>query len=126
MAHTIVMGNDGILRVSLSGDLERSLVENLKKDYSPFILAATPQNPLKTIFFMDSLGKLSSAARNYITELSADPRGGMIAFINPPRRARVLGRFIHKATGKNNIQFFENEAQAVEWLKSNNVFIPST
>jgi hypothetical protein len=126
MAHTIEMGNDGILRVALSGDLERSLVENLKKDYSPFILAATPQNPLRTIIFMESLGKLSSAARNYITELSADPRGGAIAFINPPRRARVLGKFIHKATGKDNIQFFENEAQAVEWLKSHNVFIPST
>jgi hypothetical protein len=126
MAHTIDMGNDGIIRVRLTGDLERGYVENLRLDYSPFVSAATPQNPLKTILFMESLGKLSSAARKYLTELSADPRVGMIAFIQPPRRAKVLGKFIHRATGKNKISFFENEAQALAWLKSENVFIPST
>jgi hypothetical protein len=126
MAHTIQMGNDGILRVTLSGDLERGMIESLRRDYSPFVMAATPQSPLRTIFFMSELGKLSSSARKYFTELSADPRVGMIAFIQPSRRAKVLGKFIYKATGRNNIMFFETETQAIDWLKSENTFIPST
>jgi hypothetical protein len=125
MAHTIQMGNDGILRVTLSGDIERGMVDTLRNDFSPFVLAATAQNPLKSLFFVEALGKLSSVARKYLTELSADPRVGLIAFIKPPRRVKVLGKFIHNATGKDNIQFFEDESQAIAWLRSNNVFIPS-
>lgn len=125
MVHTIQMGYDGILRVTLSGDLERGMVDSLRKDYSPFVMASTPQSPLKTIFFMDSLGKLSSNARSYLTELGADPRIGKVAFVQPPRRAKVLGKFIYKATGRENIQFFETESSAVSWLKSDNNYIPS-
>jgi hypothetical protein len=126
MAHNIQMGNDGILRVILYDDLDRGVVESLRRDFAPFIEAATPQNPLKTIFFMDSLGKISSTARKYFTDLNADPRLGLVAFINPPRRARVLGRFILRATGKNNILYFENENQALDWLRTNDVYVTST
>lgn len=126
MTHNIQMGNDGILRITLFDDLERGVVDTLRRDFEPFIQAATPQNPLKAIFFLESLGKISSDARKYITELNADPRLGLVAFINPPRRARVLGKFILKATGKNNIVYLENEAQALDWFRSNNVFIAST
>jgi hypothetical protein len=126
MAHNIQMGNDGFLRVILYDDLDRGVVESFRRDFAPFIEAATPQNPLKTIFFMDSLGKISSTARKYFTDLNADPRLGLVAFINPPRRARVLGKFILRATGKNNIHNFENENQALEWFRTNDVYITST
>lgn len=126
MAHNIQMGNDGFLRINLYDDLDRGIVETLRQDFEPFIQAATPQNPLKTIFFMKSLGKISSTARKYFTDLNADPRLGLVAFINPPRRARVLGKFILKATGKNNILYFENEGQALDWFRSDKVHVTST
>jgi hypothetical protein len=120
------MGNDGFLRVKLFDDLDRGVVETLRHDFAPFIEAATPQHPLKTIFFMESLGKISSTARKYFTDLNADPRLGLVAFINPPRRARVLGKFILKATGKNNILYFDGENKALEWFRSNDVYVTST
>jgi hypothetical protein len=126
MAHTIQMGNDGILRVTLSGNLERGMMDNLQRDLSVFVTASTAESQLRSIFFVESLGKISSAARQYFTEFCGDQRVGPIALINPPRRAKVLGKFIHKATGRNNIMFFEEEPQAVTWIKSENTFTPST
>lgn len=125
MAHAIEMGNDGILRLTLTGDLESGFVDNLRDDFSPFVGAATIENPLRAMFFLESLGKLSSSARKYLTEIGADPRVGAVAFIQPPRRARVLGKFIKKAIGKDKIQFFKDEIQAAAWLKSDIVIIPS-
>lgn len=120
------MGNDGVLRISLDGDLDRGAVDSLDRDFLPFISAATAQSPLKALFLLGSLGNLSSTARKYLTKISADDRVGHIAFVSAPRRARVLGRFIEKAIGKNKISYFENEIQAVSWIKSDEVLIHST
>ncbi len=118
MTFKINMGQDGILRITLSGDMDRVIIENLRRDYAPYVNASTPENPLRNIFTFKNLGKLSSTARQYLTDLNKDPRYGLVAFIEPPRQARVLGRFITKATGRQNIQFFENEKQAVAWITS--------
>lgn len=118
MSFKIELGQDGILRVTLSGDLDRGIVENLRREYDPFVEAATHENPLRNLFYVEELGRLSSSARRYLTTLNSDSRYGPAAFVRPPRRVRVLGQFILKATGRKNISFFDTEDQAINWLRS--------
>lgn len=117
MANEVVMGKDGFLRITLSGDLDRGNIEMLRQDYSPFLEASTPEIPLNNVLFAHNAGKMSSAARRYFTDLNLDPKYGFLAIVNPPRRVRVLAKFILKATGRKNIAFFEDEKKAIEWLK---------
>jgi len=118
MAFKINMEQDGILRIYLEGDLTQGNVESFKREHTPYVEASTSEIPLKSILFVDNLGRLSSSARKYLTDLNKDPRYGYAAFVQPSRRAKVLGQFIKKATGRDNIQFFNNEGEALNWMKS--------
>lgn len=118
MPHQLNMGQDGILRTTLAGDLDRSVIDRLREDYQPFLDAATTLNPLNNLLHTPRVGKISSAARRFFTELTGDPRFGLAAIINPPRRVRVLGKFILKATGRQNINFYQSEENALDWLKA--------
>jgi len=117
MTFEIKMGPEGILRIKMEGDLDNGIVENFRREYSPYIIASTPENPLRNIFLLHELGKLSSTIRRYLIELNQDPRFGSSAFIHPTRRAKILGQFILKASQRNNIRFFDDETEAIAWLE---------
>ena len=104
----------------MEGNLDNGIVENFRREYSPYLDASTPENPLQNVFLFQNLGKLSLMLRKYLIELNQDPRFGFSAFVQPSRRARVLGQFIHKATKRDNIRYFNDEAEAVAWLKLQN------
>ena len=116
MTVEIKMGLDGILRVKLSGDLDTSMVESLRREFSPYVDAATSESPLKCILSFHQLGMMSFATRRYLTELNQDPRYGAAAYLKPPRKAKVLAQFIQKGSNRENISFFETEQDAIEWL----------
>ena len=118
MAFKINMEQDGILRIHLEGDLTQGNVESFKREHLPYVEASTSEIPLKSIIFVEHLGRLSSSARHYLTDLNRDPRYGFAAYVQPSRRARVLGEFIKKATGRDNIKYFKNETDALTWMKS--------
>ena len=120
MTFEIKMGPEGILRIRMDGDLDNGFVENFRREYSPYINASTPENPLQNIFFFQNLEKLSIMLRRYLTDLNQDPRFGFSAFVQPSRRARILGQFILKSTKRDNIRYFKNETEAVAWLKLQN------
>ncbi|HKJ26270.1 MAG TPA: STAS/SEC14 domain-containing protein [Anaerolineales bacterium] len=118
MTFMIQMEQDGILRIHLEGDITQGIVKSFKREYTPYVDASTAEIPLKNLLYLENLGSISQAARHFLTELNQDPRYGMAAFVSPPRKARVLGQFIQKATGRDNIQFFNNETEALSWLKN--------
>ena len=118
MALDVIMGDDGILRIKISGDMDKVAVDNLQRELKPFIEAATPKNPLNNIIFPKNMGRVSYAARRFFTDLNHNPQFGKAAIVNPPRVVRVLGRFVLKATNRKNIDFFENEEQSISWIKS--------
>ncbi len=127
MVYQIEMGLDNILRITLSGNLDRTTLGSLKREFIPYVEASTIEKPLKNIVFTQNLQTLSNEARKYFMQLSRDPRYGQTAFINPSPRAKVLGIFINKAVGKQKIHFFNSEDIAIGWLKqTNNGSHPST
>jgi hypothetical protein len=119
MALEVFMEDDGILRIKISGNMDKVTVDNLQREIKPFMEAATPEKPLNNIIFPENIGKISYAARRYFTDLNHNSQYGKVAIVKPPRAFRVLGKFVLKATNRNNIGFFENEAQSISWIKSN-------
>ncbi|TAK12485.1 MAG: hypothetical protein EPO32_08575 [Anaerolineae bacterium] len=117
MAVRLTMPNDGILRAVFEGDMGRAEIDVFRRDYTAFLQAATPARPVHMIAEVSRLGSLSSSARKFLTEINHDRRTGLIAILNPPRPARVLAQFINKATGRNNIQFFNEDQDAVAWIR---------
>lgn len=117
MSIDIRMGKDGILRAEYSGDLDSSIVEQIRREFTPYIQASTPESPLKSIVTFSQLGKISFRTRRYMTELNQDSRYGAVAYIHPPRKARVLAQFIQKGSHRENIQFFNSEQEAITWIQ---------
>lgn len=123
MALNVTMENDGILRIRISGDMDKVQVDHLKNELSLFLDAATDENPLNSIIIPENIGKLSYYARRFFTEVNQDTRVGMLSIINPPRAVRILGKFIVKATKSDKFRFFSEEDEAVEWIKSKSLSI---
>lgn len=118
MPFEIKMGTDGILRIELSGDLDQTILETFRRELTPYLEASTPAKPLKNIVYFKQIGTLAPSTRHYLTDLNRDQRLGCTAYIHPPARGRVLGRFILKATGRHNIEYFEQEQDALKWLQN--------
>jgi hypothetical protein len=118
MALEVIMEDDGILRIKISGDMDKVAVDHLQREIKPFLEAATQESPLNNIIFPENIGKISYTARRFFTDLNLSSKFGKVAIVNPPRSVRVLGKFVLKATNRNNIGFFENEEQSISWIKS--------
>jgi hypothetical protein len=61
-------------------------------------------------------GKMSSAARRAFTKLNQSPRFERIGIYNVNPFNRVFTTFLMKATGRQNIGFFDSEEEALVWL----------
>jgi hypothetical protein len=111
------MGKDGIVRATLDGDVSNADMENLLRDFAPFLEAASEAEPVHMILDATLSGKVSSGARKLISDLNSDLRVGTIAIIGAKRYIRVLVSFILRATGRDNFRFSDSEEEAVVWLR---------
>ncbi|HOU12581.1 MAG TPA: hypothetical protein PKZ84_05655 [Anaerolineae bacterium] len=119
MPYQMTMREDGILKIVFEGALERNELEQFVGDFTHYLESATPEAPLRTLTTTDQVGqKVSSVVRKAFANLNADPRLGKSATVGLDRYLRVLVGFVLKATGRNNIRFFDSEELAVVWLKS--------
>jgi len=118
MAHEINMGSDGLLRVKMWGDFGKLEGDQFYQDMSVYLESANAENPVNSIMDIEGIQTMSAAARKHFTDLNSDPRFGYAAFVKAPRPVRVLTKFILKATGRKNIEFFYNESDAAAWLLS--------
>ena len=118
MPYNVDMGQDGILRIELSGDLSNGIVKTFRRELAPYVEAATPSQPLKNILYFKQVSQISPAIRHFLIDLSKDQRLGKTAFVRPSRKARVLGEFMRKASDQEKFDFFEREQDAVLWLRN--------
>lgn len=118
MAHTIEMNSDGILRITMNGNFGKSEGENFYRDMSLYLDAATAENPVHNVIDISGMKMMSSAARKYFFKLNDDPRYGLVGMVNAPRAVIVLTRFILRASGRTNIDFFDSTDNALDWINS--------
>lgn len=118
MAHQLRMGNDGIVRLMFIGDTDRKAVPTLIADFTPYLDQATPEHPLYVLWDDTRGGKAAPEARKFYADLNRDPRIGKVAIFGAQHYGRVLGEFILKFTGRDNIRFFDTQELALSWLKA--------
>lgn len=117
MTHEIQMGDDGIIRIAFGGEVTQEQVKAHHQELAPFLDGATKTVPLHAIIRLAPVTKFSSEARRMFPEMNSDSRIGHIAVLGANRFYQVLGSFIMKVTGRDNIRFFASEAKALSWLK---------
>jgi hypothetical protein len=119
MPYQIMVREDGIVKISFEGALERDELDQFVDDVTRCMESATPETPLCTLVIADQTGmRFSPAVRKALTNLNADPRLGKCATVGIDRYTRVLVGFILKATRRDNIRFFDSEELALVWLQS--------
>jgi hypothetical protein len=116
MAHQFQLESEGILRLTFIGDTDRRGAEQLLVDFQPFLEQVTAENPWLILWDDTRGGKASVDVRKVYAEVNRDPRIGKVAIFGAKRYGRVLGEFVLKLTGRDNIRFFDNEAEARAWL----------
>lgn len=121
MAHEMHMRDDGILSITLDGDMGQEETEPFSTDLRPFLEGATKEHPLHILARRRTKGRYRPAARKLFTELSSHPQLGKVAIASPSRYGRVLIGFIVKASGRDNVRFFETEEEALAWLHADRV-----
>jgi hypothetical protein len=92
-------------------------MENLFRDFAPFLEAASEAEPVHMVLDATLSGKVSSGARKLLSDINNDLRVGTIAVIGAKRYIRVLVSFVLRATGRDNFRFFDSEKEAVAWLE---------
>jgi len=116
MAHQLQFENDGVLRLTFIGDTDHQGAEKLVADFAPFLEQTPVDKPLLILWDDTRGGKASAEVRRVYAELNRDPRIGKVAIFGAQRYGRVLGEFVLKLTGRDNVRFFNNEAEARAWL----------
>jgi hypothetical protein len=116
MAHQLQLESEGILRLTFIGDTDRRGAEQLVADFTPFLDQATADNPLLILWDDTRGGKAGSDVRKVYADFNRDPRIGKVAIFGALRYGRVLGDFVLKLTGRENVRFFDTEADARAWL----------
>lgn len=117
MAYELDMGKDGILRLAFIGDPDEALMQAFLQDFTPLLEAATAEKPLLILADSNRSGRYPSAVRKIFADMNRDPRIGKAAVVGAGRYTRVMTGIILKATRRDNIHFFDTEAEARAWLK---------
>lgn len=120
MAHEMKMGDDNILQVKFSGDLDEASLRAYIRDYEPFIQATSASRPLHFLVDVSQVGKIPTGVRRIFNEIfrDPDPRTGYTAIVGANRYVRVMASFVLRATGTPNLRMFDSEDKARAWLKS--------
>ena len=116
MAHQFQLESEGILRLTFIGDTDRRGAAKLLEEFQPFMEQVTAENPWRILWDDTRGGKASVDVRKVYAQLNSDPRIGKVAIFGAQRYGRVLGEFVLKLTGRDNVRFFDNEAEARAWL----------
>ncbi|KAA3643458.1 MAG: STAS/SEC14 domain-containing protein [Chloroflexi bacterium] len=124
MAYQIKMGTDGILRASFFGDVDEFDMDGYWRDLRPYLDAATQDAPVQLITETSGARSYTTEARHNLTSINKDPRIGRTAVLGANQITRVLVRFIHKASQRENMRLFDQEQEAIHWLKQQNGYRP--
>lgn len=116
MAYEMHMRDDGILRMWFEGDIGVEEMETFRREFEGFLAGATEQEPLQVLTDSSRPAKYSSAARKIFVALQDSPQVGKAAVVGARRYTRVLASFVLRASGRDNVRFFDSEEEAVDWL----------
>ena len=117
MAHKIETIRDNLVKVTFIGDRNEADIRAFIQDFQPYLDAVTVDNSLNVLFYSSRReGQLSPGIRRAYADIYKDPRLGHIGVCHVKPAIRVFATFLMKATGRQNIGFFDTEEEALAWL----------
>lgn len=99
------------------GNVSDEAIDALMADLMPYVEAASAAEPVIALSNASQAGKFSSHARRRLVRLNGDPRFGRFAVVHANRFGQVMGTFVMKVTGRDTIRFFDDEVEAIGWLR---------
>jgi hypothetical protein len=115
IAQHILYVEDTILYVISNGDTDEEAAIRIKEVILEFFKARS-----KTHIFVDmnNFGKITPEARKKAKEVMNHEKTGNIAFVGNHPVARVIAEFLILVAGNKRSKFFNNEEDALNWLKT--------
>lgn len=118
MAYELYMGDDGILRTVFLSDIKPGELQAFQERALSFIKAGKESGqPLCVLVDARQAGKMDAQARKTVIGLDRENPEGKVAILGLSRYVRVIVMLVNKALGKENIQGFDTEQEALAWLK---------
>lgn len=113
--YNITVEEDGILRVHVSGQLDEEAMNSLTEELRRIL----EKRSGKANILVDAIAgvEISSKARKIGARMAKWPRIGRIAIYGVGVVSKVLALFMIEISGKENMKFFENEEEALKWLR---------
>lgn len=118
MSFEVQQISDQIVKLTIQGDISDEEGEQFLKDMSSFRESIPPGKQLHYLVDAMKQGRLSAGTRSIFTEQNKSSRVGKIAIFGPNRFVRVMATFTLKASGRDNMRFFETESEALAWLQT--------
>jgi hypothetical protein len=119
MPHEMHLGDEGILRVTFSGDFDEADVKAFARDLAPILAAA--EGNIHLLVDVHRADKASTGARQIFREMfrNPDPHTGYTAMVGASRYIRVVVGFVMQITGTaDTLRMFDGEEEALAWLQA--------
>lgn len=118
MPYQIKQLEDNILQLNFTGFIGDEDAVNHAKELDDYLADSSAQNPMHFLIITYDMGKVSAKSRQSFAQRNQDLRVGKSAVVGANRILRVLSLFILKASGRDNIRLFDDEKEALAWLKT--------
>ena len=110
---------ENIIRFDMLGDFDAEDASAcFNQTTALFAEAALRGKKLHVYVDTTQFGNMSVEGRRMFSKMNKDERQGSVAMVGVNRILKIMVRFIMVASGQDNVRFFDNEAQAIKWLKS--------
>lgn len=118
MPYQVKQIEDDIIQLTFSGYIDDEDAVNHARELDEYLAEASEQNPTHFLIITHDMGKISARARQSFAQRNQETRIGKSAVVGANRILRVLSIFILKASGRDNIRLFDDEKEALSWLKT--------
>jgi hypothetical protein len=117
MAFTLQPITPNIVKMEFIGDFTDDDADNQSAGIDHYMSQMAVGTQMNFLIDTSRMGKISAKARRVFTERNKNPQVGSTAVYGVSRTLKVLGVFIIKASGRDNIRFFDTESDGLAWLK---------
>lgn len=118
MAYTVERLKEGVLKVEFIDVISEEDAIGFAAGVQAHLRPEKGAKQLDVLIDTSSAdSKLAPKTRRILTEYNKNPLIGNHAVVGINRALKVMATFIVKASGRNNIRFFDTEAEALDWLE---------
>ena len=116
MTHKIYPLSDNILKTAFIGDVSIEDMDAYLSDVGGVLQKHAHDGPIYLLVDVSQEGHIVFAARQKLIKMTSSEKIANVAIFNGSRSNKVLGDFMMKASNRENLNYFESEVEARNWL----------